>query len=184
MALTIESIAQCADDDALFTLLADELGARLPNGECPDLDKFLARTRRLPVGLRAMAAIHQLDVSITLDDLGWHFANWHHRAYCEEQIWALRELELEEAAQIFAEAYACAQPWWDQIGQLVSQDFEAFTKWYSGSDLEAALDPFTRRLWDLCETLKSQGKKNGLLESWAPYARKYPERVTQIVKLG
>ena len=183
MGLTTESIGNCADDEDLFNLLAGELTAKLPQGEGADLDQFLAQTQRLPVGLRAMAAIYQLDVSLTLDDLGWHFANWHHRRYCEEQIWALRELEANEAAEIFADAYARVQPWWDKIGQLVADDFEKFVKWYSDSDLEGVMDPLTRRLWDLFETAESQGKRKGLLESWAPYARKYPHKVTQVVKL-
>ena len=31
---------------------------------------------QLPVGLRSMAATHHLDVSLTLDDIGWHFLNF------------------------------------------------------------------------------------------------------------
>ena len=58
-----------------------------------------------------MAAMYQLDVSLALDDLGWHFANWHHQAYSEETIWALQELETAEAAEIFAAAYVAAQPY-------------------------------------------------------------------------
>jgi hypothetical protein len=39
--------------------------------------EFLVELRRLPPGLRAMAATYELDVSLTMDDLGWHFGNWH-----------------------------------------------------------------------------------------------------------
>ena len=89
MSLTEARIRECASDDELFELLSFELQSRLPDGEGENLDTFVERLRLLPVGLQAMAAIYQLDVSITLDDLGWHFANWHHRSYCDKTLWAL-----------------------------------------------------------------------------------------------
>lgn len=170
--LTEARIRASTSDEALFDLLSKELQRRLPEAEGDDLDLFLARTRSFPVGLRAMAATYQLDVSLALDDLGWHFANWHHHAYCKETIWALRELEAPEAANIFAEAYSRAQPHWDTLGALLEQESEAFVAWYPGSELDAATLPLTERLWDMYpnETL-------GLLGLWMPYARKYPERV-------
>lgn len=178
MALTEAQISECTGDEALFELLSAELQRRLPYGEGSDLDEFLEDLGAMPIGLRAMAAIYQLDVSICLDDLAWHFANWHHRAYCEETLWALRELEAFEAAEIFAEAYALVQPWWDKIGELVAEDFDRFVKWYPDSDLEKAMDPLTRRMWDLCGS--GEGHRNGLLNSWAPYARKYPHKVVPV----
>jgi hypothetical protein len=75
MALTENRILQCRNDDELFELLGLELTSRFPNGEGEteeDLDAFVAKLRTLPVGLRAMASIYQLDVSLALDDLGWH----------------------------------------------------------------------------------------------------------------
>lgn len=170
--LTEARIHDSASDEALFDMLSKELQQRLPDAEGDDLDLFLARTRALPVGLRAMAATYQLDVSLALDDLGWHFANWHHHAYCRETIWALRELEAPEAADIFAEAYSRAQRHWETLGTLLAQDFDAFVAWYPRSELDEATFPLTQRLWDMYpnETL-------GLLGLWMPYARKYPERV-------
>jgi hypothetical protein len=47
--------------------------------------------RALPPGLRAMTAIYQLDVSMALDDLGWHFGNWPDRALREETLQGLKE---------------------------------------------------------------------------------------------
>jgi hypothetical protein len=104
MALTELQIIESGDDEALFKLLSAELQRRLPDGEGDDLDAFLRTTRAMPTGLRAMAATYQLDVSLALDDLGWHFMNWLHRPYCEETAWALRELEAFAEAEIFAEA--------------------------------------------------------------------------------
>lgn len=121
-----------------------------------------------------MAATYQLDVSLTLDDLGWHFANWHHRGYCEETTWALRELEAFEQAELFAKAYALAQPWWDKISELIADDFNTFVAWYSDSELDRSTMPLTRRMWDLQEI------DNGLFGYWTKYARKYPNKVVQV----
>ena len=173
MSLTEARIRECENDEALFELLSAELQRLLPEGEGHDLDLFLQRLRAIPIGLRAMAAIYQLDVSITLDDLGWHFANWHHRAYCEETLWALRELEATEEAQIFEQAFALAQPYWSELGEVLDKGFEYFVKWYPGSPLETVTMPLTRRMREL------QRKDNGLFGYWTRYARKYPHKVMQ-----
>lgn len=176
--LTEARIRECADDEKLFELLSAELRRRLRYSENDDLDRFLVDIRAIPVGLRAMAAIYQLDVSVCLDDLGWHFANWHHRGYCEKTLWALRELEAFQEAELFAEAYARAQPYWDQIGELIRDDFQKFVEWYPDSGLDKATIPLSRRMWDLCGT--GEGHKNGLLRYWVSYARKYPHKVVQL----
>ena len=49
-----------------------------------------------------MAATFELDVSMALDDLGWHFGNWTHRGYCDETLHGLRELEAGEYTEMFA----------------------------------------------------------------------------------
>jgi hypothetical protein len=164
-------IRDCRTDEDVSRLLSAELNRWLPHGQDADLDVFLARIDSIPVGLRAMALTHQLDVSITLDDLGWHFANWHHRPYCEQTIWALRELEAFEHAELFEGAYAIAQRWWGEIGSLIRPDFRAFVDWYSESDFNQATMPLTRRMWKL------QQIDEGLLGFWVRYARKYPEKL-------
>jgi hypothetical protein len=169
--LSVDQIKACPDDSALFDLLSAEMIARLGADEGDDLDLFLMQTSQMPVGLRAMAAVYQLDVSLTLDDLGWHFANWHHHGYCEDTLWALGELGAHEYAAIFAEAYEKVQPFWDQIGALCARDFQDFVAWYGDSELDRLMLPLTRRMWDLQEI------DNGLFGFWTGYARKYPERV-------
>jgi hypothetical protein len=51
-----------------------------------------------------MAATFELDVSMALDDLGWHFVNWTHRGFCDATLWGLRELEAGEYADMFVKA--------------------------------------------------------------------------------
>jgi hypothetical protein len=72
--LTVESIASCSDDD-LFSLLGHELQSRIASRR--GSPEFVVEIRELPPGLRAMAATYELDVSLAVDDLGWHFGNWH-----------------------------------------------------------------------------------------------------------
>jgi hypothetical protein len=171
MTLTEAHVRRCSDQE-LSELLTSELNRWLPNGQNADPDVFLADLVALPSGLRAMALIYQLDVSITLDDLGWHFANWHHRRYCEQTIWALRELEAFEHAELFAQAYAVAQPSWDKIGELIAKDFAAFVEWYPESERDKATIPLTRRMWQL------QKINGGLLGFGIGYARKHPLKIT------
>jgi hypothetical protein len=172
MALTETFIRDCADDDALFRALADELSRRVPRELEWDTEGHLARMRALPPGLRAMIAIYQLDVSMTLDDLGWHFGNWPDRALRAETLQGLKELEAHEAAEIFAAACALAEPYWDTIVELRKGSFDEFADWYRNSDLDKALQPLNDRMWAFCGRTKS-----GLLTYWVAYARKYPERV-------
>ena len=66
-ALTKEAISSSSDKE-LFALLGQELEARISSKR--GSPEFLAEIRKLPVGLRAMAATYELDVSLSLDDLG------------------------------------------------------------------------------------------------------------------
>ena len=159
--------------DALFARL-DE---RAPGSLKEDCDVFVAAIKQLPPGLRAMAATHELDVSITLDDLGWHFANWHHRELADETLLGLRELEATEAAAIFHEALRRVQPFWEQVGNMIEDDFQRFVDWYLDSELEQALDPLNEQFWALHASLG----EDGLFHYWVQYARKYPHRVDSVL---
>jgi hypothetical protein len=172
MALTEEFIRKCTEDEALYRALADELERRIAPELSWDKDGHVERMRACPVGLRAMAAVHPLDVEMALGDLGSYFINWLHRPHCEETLAGLRELEIAEAAEIFGQAYAVALPHWATLEYLRKGDANEFGDWYGGSDLEKALEPLNDRMWEFCDRTKS-----GLLSYWVPYARKYPERV-------
>src|ERR1700756_281944 len=99
MVLTINGIRASRSDKQLFDKLTAELTRRLPIELHDDLSRFVQEIQSLAPGLRAMAATFKLDVSMALDDLGWHFANFHHREYCNETSRGLWELEAEEVAQ-------------------------------------------------------------------------------------
>jgi hypothetical protein len=110
MILTVKAIRAARSDKDLFHKLAAELTRRLPVELHDDLDRFVVEMRSLPSGLRAMAATFKLDVSMALDDLGWHFANFQHREYCHETSRGLWELGATEVAQVFDKAYEFVLP--------------------------------------------------------------------------
>jgi hypothetical protein len=85
--LTPEIIAGTSSDEELLKKLLAELDAAVPAELHDDLDEFVDTVRDLPPGLRAMASTYQFDVSMALDDLGWHFASWHHHGYAQETGW-------------------------------------------------------------------------------------------------
>jgi hypothetical protein len=161
--LTSEAIFASSDDE-LFKLLAKELERRI--SVTRGSPEFVTDIQKLPIGLRSMAATYELDVSLVMDDLGWHFGNWHNTALADETIRSLDELGATELAIIFKEAFQIAFRYWDK---LAAKDW---SKWYHGSLLEKEIEPLNKRAWKILE-----GKKNGIFGYWVSYARKYPERI-------
>ncbi len=161
--ITFESIASGSDDD-LFSLLGRELENRITSAR--GSPEFVAEIRELPAGLRAMAATYELDVSLALDDLGWHFGNWHSVELAEETAAGLEELGAQELAELFRSAFDLAQDYWMELGE------ENWGKWYHGSELEKAVKPLNHRAWAILKQ-----RKNGIFSYWVDYARKHPERV-------
>jgi hypothetical protein len=171
MALTEAQIAECAGHDDLLELLFSDLRVRLPPSEPFYVNRFLQQIRAIPIGLRAMAVTFELDVSMALDDLGWHFGNWTHRGYCDQTLWGLRELEATEYADMFANAYELAQSYWTEI---CDSPPGKFGEWYNDSNLLKTTEPLSSRWWEL------QKIDGGIFGHWTRYARKYPHKVTRV----
>lgn len=170
--LTVERILNAYDDEALSTLLSEELTRLIGSGPGEDMDEFVRKLRLLPKGLHAMASTYELDVSMALDDLGWHFANWHHLELANETHAGLMEFEAIEEAGVFRQAFEIVRGEWEYVGS------EEFWKKYDGSELSKQLMPLNDRMWSL---LGYGGRKKGvgiaLVNRWIPYARKFPERL-------
>src|SRR5262245_57139332 len=98
MVLWVRDIQSTISDDDLLDKLLRELNRCLRPDLHSNLDEFVAEIAKLPPGLRAMAASYKLDLSMTLDDLGWHFGKVLHRRYCDETSCGLWELEATEMA--------------------------------------------------------------------------------------
>jgi hypothetical protein len=158
--------------EQVFERLAKELETRIGASRA-DVPAFLRAIRGLPVGLRAMAATYELDVSITLDDLAWHFRNWYDHDLAQETLRGLRELEAAEAADLFEQAYRVISGKWEEFGRYVQAEPAEYNAWAKSSGLQAAIDPLNDRIWALAD---AQDPK-GLFGYWVAYARKYPERI-------
>jgi hypothetical protein len=111
-----------------------------------------------------MAATYELDVSLALDDLGWHFGNWHHLGLSEETLAGLRELGASPMADVFGQAFGIAREYWDQLGS------EDWSDWYHGSPLEKRLGALNDEAWRIWHETE-----NGLFAYWIAYARQFPE---------
>ena len=168
MSLTIRQILRTQDDEVLFKLLCAEL-ERLTT-PYDDAEDLLRKLLSLPIGLRAMGATYHLDVSMTLDDLGFHFANWPSQNLARLTISGLAELGATKEAEVFQHALELATPYWQFITASSN-----FVEWYYQSELEKALGPLNTELWEL---MALQGDKGtNLLSRWAPYARLHPDRI-------
>jgi hypothetical protein len=163
--LTVELVRSTHSDDELFDLLGRELSRRLPNGRQAS-DGFVRQLRELPPGLRAMAATYELDVSLAMDDLGWHFGNWHHIGLAEETVAGLRELGATRMAEIVSAALALAKEYWRELGE------EGWPDWYRDSPLERSLAPLNDEAWSLWGE-----HERGLFHHWLVHARAEPERL-------
>src|SRR6266568_2627521 len=163
MSISLEAI-DASSDAELFTILGKELEQSISAERRSP--QFLSQMRNLPVGLRAMAATYELDVSLALDDLGWHFGNWHNPDLAEETARGLEELGAVELAGVFKEAFRLAVRHWNELGS------REWAQWYHGSPLEKAVMPLNERAWAILED-----KKSGIFDYRVDYARKYPERV-------
>jgi hypothetical protein len=160
-------------DDEVWELLTAELQARVPAELHDDLDAFVAVLEKLPDGLRAMAATYQLDVSLTLDDLGWHFGNWHHHGYSLETARGLRVLGATREAELFEAGYAVARRYWNEMGSAL------WMEWYNeDSPMERETAALSDELWKL-----AKGGR-GLLGHWISYARRNPRLLLEAVRAG
>lgn len=154
------------EDDALVSRVFDLLKAHL-HADPYGWDGALAEEiRHFPSGLRAMAATHHLDVSLTLDDIGWHFLNFGHPTHVEETERGLRELGLSGVADMFHKAYALVGPLLSQIRR-------------PGGDYYAVIEQagHTRRIDELSSQARSALGEQGVYPHWAAYARQHPDRV-------
>jgi hypothetical protein len=178
MALTIHAIQEAESNEEVLELLTDELQRLLPEDLRENQDLFRKKYLALPRGLRAMAGMHFFSVSMTLDDLAWHFANQNDAFDLRETLDGLRELELVEVAKLFEEAWTLMEPHLDTLrSEAVNGD--NFYDWLVQIGLEKKFEPMNEAIWSHSEQLGEYG----LLEAWAVYAKKFPERCVAPVLL-
>jgi hypothetical protein len=153
-------------DDELVSRAFDLLKTRLRANPYGWDGAFAQEIRSLRAGLRAMAATHHLDVSLTMDDIGWHFLNFGHPTHVEETESGLRELGLVEVAAMFHEAYQLVQPHLDEI-RVPGGDY------YAVMERSGAM----KRIDELTDQARVAIGEQGIYRHWAAYARQHPENV-------
>jgi hypothetical protein len=171
--LTVEEIFACDSDEELTSLLCQELTRLIP--EVESMDQLLDAMDDLPYGLRAMAATHRLDISLALDSLWEHFANFHSLAYARETLAGLKELEATVLADLFAPALNLAEANWEMFAhQNAIETGEA--PQFENDKVEAVKQEMQRLssgMWEHLDTLPTQS----LMDYWPIYARKNSDRL-------
>ena len=171
MPLTVATIQNAKTDKELLDQISKELEQRFSPDIQNDADRYLAALAAAPVGLRAMASVHPLDVSMALDDLAWHFGNQQDERLAQETLNGLKELAATEAAQIFSLALEIVRPF---LPEIRNKDWEreSFSDYLEETGIQGKIDPLNSRLWTICRRCGELG----LMQYWAEYARKFPER--------
>ncbi len=175
MGLSLANIQNAKDDEEVFQLLSTELGQVFPPELQENRDQFYSALLTAPRGLRAMAGIYDLDVSMTLDDLAWHFGNHNDDRFLQETVMSLKELEAVEAAELFQSAWDIVRPY---LPEIRSKDWanEEPHDYLDRTGIQSKIDPLNERMWKICEA--SGGR--GLMQYWVTYARKHPERCLDV----
>ena len=157
-----QSYELSAEDDALVSQVSELLKTHIHADPYGWDGAFAEEIRRLPPGLRAMAATHHLDVSLTLDDIGWHFLNFGHPSHVEETELGLRELGLADLADMFHEAYSLVGPLLPEIRR-------------PGGDYYGVIEQagHTKRVDELTSQARTMLGDQGIYHRWAAYAREH-----------
>jgi hypothetical protein len=158
------------DDAGLMSELRKLLTSKAVGNPYSDDGKFAACIASLPPGLRAMAATHWLDISLTLDSITWHFGNFGEPGLVAATEAGLRELELHQLADCFVEAKELMTPLLAQRTEADGDPYDilertGLTK--RGEEIDQRADA----LDDL------EPGESVIYKAWIRYTRKYPVRV-------
>jgi hypothetical protein len=157
-------------DSGLLEEIRNLLTAQVNANPYGDDSNFAQSIATLPCGLKAMAATHWLDISLTLDSITWHFENFGEAGLVKATEEGLRELGLEKLADCFAEAKDLMVP---LLAQRVVGEGGAY-ELLQKAGLKEQADEVNSRAW----ALDNLGPERSLIyESWIRYARRKPELV-------
>jgi hypothetical protein len=129
---------------------------------------YAAAIASLPAGLRAMAATHHLDISLTMDDIGWHFLNFGEPGLVQQTESGLRELGLGDIADYFVEAHAIVSPLKSEI-----KEAEDYYECLESRGLMEKINELT----DKASARKPTVGGSPIYAAWTKYARTHPENV-------
>ena len=158
------------DDKGLLKELFEILTVHATGNAYSRDGSFAAKIAQLPVGLRAMAATHCLDISLILDSITWHFGNFGEPHLVTETQAGLQELGLHDLAACFAEAEKLMVPLLAQRKKADGDPYEILER----AGLDDRAEDLNRQAW----ALDNLGPgKSVIYEAWVRYARQHPERV-------
>jgi hypothetical protein len=158
------------DDEGLKKDLEQLLTARASGDPYGNDVSFARNIALLPPGLKAMAATHWLDISLTLDSMTWHFGNFGEPGLVAETEAGLRELGLHELAQCFVEARDLMVPPLAKRTDADGDPYEILER----AGLKEEGDDIDRRAW----AVDDLGPGESIIyKAWIRYTRQYPERV-------
>jgi hypothetical protein len=167
--------ALAKDDEALKEEIWSIICDRVTGSPYLDYGDAARSLDKLPRGLRAMAATHWLDLSLTLDSLTWHFGNFGEPGLVAQTEAGLHELELHELAECFYEAKNLMVP---LLSDRKEEDGDS-NQLLERSGLREVADQLNRRAWALHPITKSKKatESSVIYAAWIRYARKHPEDV-------
>jgi hypothetical protein len=158
------------DDAGLLSDIQAILSVRALGDPYSEDGTFAVNLASLPPGLRAMAATHWLDISLTLDSITWHFGNFGEPHLVAETEAGLHELGLPELAMCFKEAKELMVPLLAERTEADGDPNEIIER----KGLEQVADDLNRRAWALDDIGPG---KSVIYEAWIRYARHHPESV-------
>jgi hypothetical protein len=133
---------------------------------------YAAAIGSLPVGLRAMAATHHLDISLTVDDIGWHFLNFGEPGLVRETEAGLHELGLDEIADYFVEAHGIVTPIMPEVKEAAD--------YYECLESRGLMERINE-LTDKASAIQPTLSGSPIYAAWTKYARAHPEKVCALV---
>jgi hypothetical protein len=173
--LTREQLASNLSDEEIFNAIANEAYTQLPSTLQANLEAYYAALPEVPPGTRAYAGIWDLDVSMAMDDIAWHFGNHDEERHIQETLWSLRGLNATEVHGIFAQAVSIVRPHLEILRSGTIR-VESFHDWLDETGIQAACDPLNKRLWQICE----ENPDHRLLYFAIKHARNAPDRFISV----
>ena len=158
------------DDAALQKELMKLLSARVTGNPYSADGQFAESIALLSPGLRAMAATHWLDVSLTLDSITWHFGNFGEPRLAAHTEMGLHELGLHELAQCFVEAKELMLPLLARRTESDGNPSEILER----AGLKERADELDQRAWALDDLGPGESV---IYKAWIRYTRQHPGRV-------
>jgi hypothetical protein len=157
-------------DEELLKEIFSVLGKSVSSAADPYSDdgSYAAAIGSLPKGLRSMSATHHLDISLTMDDIGWHFLNFGEPGLVRETEAGLRELGLSNIADYFVEAHAIVSPLKPEI-----KEADDYYDCLESRGLMARINELT----DKASATQPILSGSPIYAAWIKYARAHPEKV-------